>query len=191
MERRSFLKLSGAIAAAPLLPAADFYFTRLSYTSGDWSANARLPALVLRALAHASTMRVDPAERVAALGDAAMLSAPFCYLAGHRLLQFTPAERAHAERYVRGGGFLLVDDCARDPEGVFARSFEAEIARLFGPRAWHRLPPAHALQTSFYRVDGRDDLRALELDGRVRVLYSNGGVGVRLAVNIIHYALGA
>jgi hypothetical protein len=44
---------------------------------------------------------VDPAERVIALSDPKMLQAPFCYLAGHKLVQFTPAERRNFERYVR------------------------------------------------------------------------------------------
>ncbi len=194
MERRSFLKLSGGVALAPMLSSYDFYFTRLKYVSGDWDAAARLPGQVLQALARTSSMRVDPAERVAALADPAMLAVPFCYLAGHRLVQFTGPERAHVERYVRGGGFLFVDDRSGAADGLFARSFEAEMARLFGVRALRKLPASHGLFASFYRIDGaqHDALRAVDMDGRVRVLYANkGSGGVRLAVNIIHYALGA
>jgi hypothetical protein len=38
------------------------------------------------------------------------------------------------ERYVKGGGFVFVDDCNHDIDGLFAKSFEAEMAKMFGRR---------------------------------------------------------
>ena len=58
-----------------------------------------------------------------------MLEAPFCYLAGHKLVEFNPAERRNFERYVRNGGFVLVDDCNHDIDGLFAKSFESADGR--------------------------------------------------------------
>jgi len=113
----------------------DFYFTRLMYDSGDWDVDIRMPSNVLNSLIEYTTLKVDPAERVVALSDPKMLEAPFCYLAGHKLVQFSPVERKNFERYVRGGGFVFVDDCNHDIDGLFAKSFEAELARMFGPRA--------------------------------------------------------
>ena len=121
----------------------DFYFTRLMYESGDWDVDIRMPSNVLNSLVEYTTLRVDPAERVVALSDPKMLEAPFCYLAGHKLVQFTPAERKNFERYVRGGGFVFVDDCNHDIDGLFAKSFEAELARMFGPKALHKIPNNH------------------------------------------------
>src|SRR5471032_1234541 len=89
----------------------DFYFTRLTYESGDWDVDIRMPSNVLNSLVEYTTLRVDPVERIVALSDPKMLEAPFCYFAGHKLVQFTPAERKNIERYVKGGGFLFVDDC--------------------------------------------------------------------------------
>lgn len=199
MERRGFI-LSGAGALMLARPASaqahDFYLTRLAYESGDWERAPGMAAQVLAALHASGSVRVDPRERVAALADARMLAAPFCFLAGAKLVQFTAAERSHVERYVRGGGFLLADGSG----ALFARSFEAEMARLFGARALQPLAPAHPLFSSFYRLDAHP-LRALVQDGRIRVLYSNAGYArewergaqdsLRLAVNIIHHALGA
>ncbi|MFP5389939.1 MAG: DUF4159 domain-containing protein [Gammaproteobacteria bacterium] len=178
----------------------DFYFTRLTYESGDWDAYPGAAGAVLRALSSVASLRADPLERVVALGDPRMLESPFCYLCGHKLVQFTAAERRNLERFVRAGGFLLVDDCSRNPRGLFARSFEAEMRQLFGARALLPLPNAHALYTSFFHLDGGGALRAIAFGGRVRVLYANQnfaqawsegqGEPLRLAVNIIHYALG-
>jgi hypothetical protein len=225
VERRGFIKAGAAGAMLSLMPPLaraatarrdhDFYFTRLAYGSGDWEAAPGMAAHVLRTLAAASTLRVDPLERVVALDDARMLAAPFCFLGGSKLVQFSAIERRHLERYVRGGGFLFVDGCGPGAGGLFARSFEAELARLFGARALQRLAPSHPLYSSFYRFDGAPPtgrepagdgaaprhLSALLAGDRVRVLYSNknypceweGGAAdsLRFAVNIIHYALGA
>ncbi len=202
----------------------DFYFTRLVYDSGDWDVDIRMPSNVLNSLVEYTTLRVDPVERVIALADPKMLEAPFCYLAGHKLVQFSPAERKNFERYVKGGGFVFVDDCNHDIDGLFAKSFEAEVARIFGPKALHKIPNSHPVYSSFFKFDGppntgvelngwgddlvHDYLRAVEFNGRVRLLYSNKDYGcewdydfrnkrwlvidnTRFAVNIIQYALGA
>jgi hypothetical protein len=202
----------------------DFYFTRLTYDSGDWDVDVRMPSNVLNSLVEYTTLRVDPVERIIALSDPKMLEAPFCYMAGHKLVQFSNEERKNLERYVRGGGFLFVDDCNHDIDGLFARSFEAEMARIFGASAMRKIPASHPVYTSFFHFDGppntsielngwgddlvHDYLKAIEIGGRVRVLYSNKDYGcewdydfrnkrflavdnTRFAVNIIQYALGA
>jgi hypothetical protein len=202
----------------------DFYFTRLMYGSGDWDVDIRMPSNVLHSLVEYTTLRVDPVEKVVPLSDPRMLEAPFCYMAGHKLVQFTPAERKNFERYVRGGGFVFVDDCNHDIDGLFAKSFEAELARMFGPKALKKIPNSHPVYSSFFQFDGppntsnelngwgddlvHDYLKAIEFNGRVRVLYSNKDYGcewdydfrnkrwlvvdnTRFAVNIIQYALGA
>jgi len=202
----------------------DFYFTRLTYDSGDWDVDVRMPSNVLNSLIEYTTLRVDPVERIIALSDPKMLEAPFCYMAGHKLVQFSNEERKNLERYVRGGGFLFVDDCNHDIDGLFARSFEGEMARIFGASAMRKIPASHPVYSSFFHFDGppntsielngwgddlvHDYLKAIELGGRVRVLYSNKDYGcewdydfrnkrflavdnTRFAVNIIQYALGA
>ena len=203
----------------------DFYFTRLMYESGNWDVDIRMPSNVLNSLVEYTTLRVDTTERMVALSDPKMLQAPFCYLAGHKLVQFTPAERSNFEKYVRGGGFVFVDDCNHDIDGLFAKSFEAEMAKIFGPQALRKIPNNHPLYSCFFKFeDGPpttsmelngwgDDLvheylKAIEVKGRVRLLYSNKDYGcewdydfrnkrflavdnTRFAVNIIQYALGA
>jgi hypothetical protein len=130
---------------------------------------------------------------VVALADPKMLLAPFCYLAGHKLVEFNPAERRNFEQYVRNGGFVFVDDCNHDIDGLFATSFEAQMAGIFGPRALLTLPNTHPLYSSFFRFDGppatgfelngwgddlvHEHLRGIEIDGRLGVLYSNKDYG--------------
>lgn len=179
--------------AAPPAPEYDFWFTRLMYDSGDWDVDQRMPSNVITALIDYTSLRVDPKEHVVALADPRMLTAPFCYLAGHKLVEFNAEERRHFELYVKRGGFVFVDDCNHDIDGLFAKSFEAEMATIFGADALQKLPNDHPLYRSHFEFDGppatafelngwgddlvHDYLRAIEHRGRVGVLYSNKDYG--------------
>jgi len=202
----------------------DFVFTRLSYESGDWDVDERMPANLLNSLIEYTTLRVNRTEQVIALADPAMLTVPFCYMAGRRLLQFNHAERENFSRYVNNGGFVFVDDCNHDIDGMFARSFEQQMSELFGPEALQMLPNDHPIYSAFFEFDGPpntsqelngwgDDLvhkylKAIEIDGRIAVLYSNKDFGcewdydfrnkrfmrldnTRFGVNIVIYSMTA
>lgn len=186
--------LAGLPRAADAQATYDFWFTRLRYDSGDWDVDQRMPANILTSLVDYTNLRVDPDERVIALADPAMLTAPFCYLAGHKLVEFNDAERRNFERYVRNGGFVFVDDCNHDIDGLFATSFERQMAAIFGPDALKKLPNDHAIYSSFFEFDDgppatsfelngwgddliHDYLKGIEIDGRLGVLYSNKDYG--------------
>jgi hypothetical protein len=210
MTRAEFLRLVvGGLALAPLAQARgasptpdsplptpgsyDFRFTRLMYESGDWDVDQRMPSNLIDALIQYTTLRVDPKEHVLPLADPRMLAAPFCYIAGHKLVEFNADERRNFEKYVRNGGFVFADDCNHDIDGLFAKSFESEMASIFGAKALQKLPKSHPLFSSFFRFDGPpatgfelngwgDDLvheylRGIEIDGRLGVLYSNKDYG--------------
>jgi hypothetical protein len=203
ITRAAFLRaaLAGAAGALFARPAAaqraaggyDFWFTRLKYNSGDWDVDQRMPANLITSLVDYTTLRVDPKERVVALSDPAMLTAPFCYLAGHKAVEFSDAERRNFERYVRNGGFVFVDDCNHDIDGLFAKSFEAQMATIFGASAMKKLPNDHPLYSSFFKFPGppatsfelngwgddliHDYLKGITINGRLGVLYSNKDYG--------------
>ena len=48
----------------------------------------------------------------------------------------------------------MVDDCNHDIDGLFARSFEAQMAKIFGSKALKQLPNTHPLYRSFFKFDG-------------------------------------
>ncbi len=208
MTRADVLRLLGGalVAAAGALPLAaaqravgpgssgyDFWFTRLKYNSGDWDVDQRMPANLITSLVDYTSLRVDPKEHVVALADPAMLSAPFCYLAGHKAVEFSAAERRNFERYVRNGGFVFVDDCNHDIDGLFAKSFEAQMATIFGGEALKKLPNDHPIYSSFFKFKGppatsfelngwgddliHDYLKGITINGRLGLLYSNKDYG--------------
>jgi hypothetical protein len=171
----------------------DFWFTRLMYESGDWDVDQRMPSNIADTLLQYTTLRVDTQEHVIPLADARMMTAPFCYIAGHKLVEFNPDERRNFEAYLKNGGFILADDCNHDIDGLFAKSFEREIASIFGPERLEKLPKDHPLYSSFFTFDGppatsmelngwgddlvHDYLRGLTIDNRLGLLYSNKDYG--------------
>ncbi len=129
-----------------------FTFTRLRYRSGDWDTDQRMPANLLNSLIEYTTIPVQPQEKVIDLSSPSLFNAPFCYLSGHKLVQFDTQEAANFKKYVQNGGFVFVDDCNHDIDGLFAKSFEAQMSSLFGPDALQKIPNTHELYRSFFPV---------------------------------------
>ncbi len=218
--RRSGLRPAGGRNRPP-----PFTFTRLQYTSGDWDVDQRMPSNVLHSLVEYTTIPVAEHERIVPLASPEVFDTGFAYLTGHRLVQFTARERAVFTRYVKGGGFVFADDCNHDIDGLFARSFEAQMATIFGADALQKIPNDHDLYSAFFRFeDGpptaslelngwgddlvHDYLKAITIDGRIAVLYSNKDYGcewdydfrnkrflaednTKFSVNIVVYAMTA
>ena len=171
----------------------DFWFTRLQYESGNWDVDQRMPSNIIDTLLQYTTLRVDPEEKVIPLADPRMLTAPFVYIAGNKLVEFTPDERRNFEAYVRNGGFVFADDCNHDIDGLFSKSFELEMAAIFGADALKKLPKDHGVYSSFFSFDGpppntielngwgddlvHDYLKGIEINGRLGLLYSNKDYG--------------
>lgn len=207
MERRSFLKSAlTAAAAAPIASAAAslgpvlaatpaFAFARARYGSGNWDTDGKMPSNVLNSLVEYTSIRVETSEPVVALDSNELFGFPFVYLSGNELVRFTDRERENLGRYVHSGGFVFADDCNHDVDGVFARTFEAEMNKLFkGPERLEKLPKDHAIYRAFFEFpDGppptshelngwgddmvHDYLKAVNVGGRVGVLYSNKDYG--------------
>jgi len=200
-----------------------FTFTRISYNSGDWNTDQRMPSNILNSLIEYTTIPVNPNEKVVALDSNDLFESPFCYLSGHKLVQFSSQEAANFKNYVNNGGFVFVDDCNHDIDGLFARSFETQMANLFGKSALQKIPKEHALYRSFFKFEKgppttsfelngwgddlvHDYLKAIHVNGRIGVLYSNKDYGcewdydfrnkrflaednTKFGVNIIVYAM--
>ena len=112
-----------------------FFFTRLQYESGDWDVDQRMPSNLLYSLIEYTTLEVDTQEKITPLSSDEIFNSPFCYLSGHKLVQFTKKERENFKKYINNGGFVFVDDCNHDIDGLFAKSFERQIEEIFGPRS--------------------------------------------------------
>jgi hypothetical protein len=199
-----------------------FVFTRIQYDSGDWDTDQRMPVNILNSLVEYTTIPIDEKEKVVLLSSNEIFKSPFCYLSGHKLVEFSSKERDNFRKYVENGGFVFVDDCNHDIDGLFAKSFEQEMARTFGQNALQKIPNTHPIYNCFFHFEGpptttfelngwgddlvHDYLKAVEIKGRIGVLYSNKDYGcewdydfrnkrwlaednTKFGVNIISYAL--
>lgn len=201
-----------------------FTFARIKYRSGNWDTDQRMPANLLNSLVEYTTVPINQEEKVVDLADNELFSYPFTYLSGHKLVQFNQQERANFKKYVENGGFVFVDDCNHDIDGLFAKSFEAQMSSLFGTGALKKIPNSHEIYRSFFKFEKgppttsfelngwgddlvHDYLKAIEINGRIGVLYSNKDYGcewdydfrnkrfyaednTKFGVNIILYAMG-
>ena len=201
-----------------------FTFARIKYASGDWDTDQRMPANVLNSLLEYTTIPLNATEKVVNLATDEIFDYPFCYLSGHKLVQFTQKEAQNFKTYVQNGGFVFVDDCNHDIDALFAKSFETQMTTLFGTKNLKKIPNNHPVYSSFFKFENgppntsfelngwgddliHDYLKAIEINNRIGVLYSNKDYGcewdydfrnkrfltednTKFAVNIILYAMG-
>ena len=201
-----------------------FTFTRIKYRSGDWDTDQRMPSNLLNSLVEYTTIPINNEEKVVELSSNELFLYPFSYLSGHKLVQFDQQEMLNFKKYVDNGGFVFVDDCNHDIDGLFAKSFEAQMSSIFGQSALKKIPNNHEIYQSFFKFEKgppttsfelngwgddlvHDYLKAIEINGRIGVLYSNKDYGcewdydfrnkrfyaednTKFGVNIIIYAMG-
>jgi hypothetical protein len=228
VDRRDFLRsVSGAAAllvvsgtgeAAGQAPAprpqtkprgSEFVFARVRYTSGDWDFNPKVAANVLNSIVEYTTVPVYRDEVVITLDSQELFAFPFLFMTGHKLVRFSKAERDNLTRYVQRGGLLFSDDCNHDVAST----------------ALAKIPSTHPLYRAFFKypegppqtsheLNGwgddmvHDYLKAITIDNRIGVLYSNKDYGcewdydwknkrfqrddnTRFAINIVTYAMTA
>jgi|SRR5450755_2541454 Domain of unknown function (DUF4159) len=200
-----------------------FVFTRLRYKSGDWDTDQRMPANILNSLIEYTTIPVSPEEKIIDLDSSDIFGSPFCYISGHKLVQFDEKEASNFKKYAEQGGFVFADDCNHDIDGLFAKSFEAQMNLLFGNDCLQKISNHHEIYRSFFHFEKgppstafelngwgddliHDYLKAIEINGRMAVLYSNKDYGcewdydfrnkrflaednTKFGVNIIVYAM--
>src|SRR5688572_7842432 len=90
--------------------ASEFVFARLRYDSGDWDYNPKVAANVLNSVVEYTSIRVFPEEVVIPAGSDDLLSSPFLFMTGHKLVRFSPDERDRLRQFVQSGGLLFSDD---------------------------------------------------------------------------------
>ena len=112
-------------------------------------------ANVLDAVVQYTEIPVRQDEVVITLDSPELTSFPFLFMTGHKLVRFSEKERQGLVRFVDNGGLLFSDDCNHDVNGLYAKSFEAEIHKAFGGRdVLSKIPASHTLYRSFFQFDG-------------------------------------
>ena len=107
---------------------------------GDWYANpTALPNLIRFCNQHLNTS-INPNLTFVDVGSADLFNFPFVYLTGHGNVLFSDRDVANLRNYLKGGGFLHIDDnYGLDP---FIRR---EMQKVFPEIMPIELPPSHPI----------------------------------------------
>ena len=208
----------GQLQPSQVQPGARaFGIARLKYAGGgDWYEDRTSLVNLLRGLRARTSIAVSgEREAVVEPGAAALFQYPFVFACGHGNMKLSATEVANLRRYLTGGGFLWVDDdfgidpsLRRELKRVFPDQPLVELP--FSHPIFHGLydfprglPKVHEHSGGPARAFG------IVHEGRLVVLYSfdtdlgdgledeevhhdppeKREAALRMAINIVHYAL--
>ena len=225
LSRRRFLGLSLVLAATRARAFGEQ--ARLTFAQvrhgGRWDPRPDGLSRLAWEIAKRTSIETSAAVKPIALGDPELFRYPFAVLSSDQAVP-QPAENEVSElrRYLSYGGFLLIDDASASRGSAFEQSARQILGRVVPGAQLARVPREHVLYKSFYLLDGpagrisaSPELEALELGGRLAVLYSGNDLigafardslgsweyevtpggelqrekSIRLGVNIAMYAL--
>lgn len=223
--RRTLLGLGLLLAARRVLAFGDA--ARLTFAQvrhgGRWDPRPDGLSRLAWEISKRTSIETSPAVKSIALADPELFRYPFAVLSSDQAFS-APADNEIAElrRYLSYGGFLMVDDASGTRGGAFEQSARQLVSRIVPGAQLGRVARDHVLYKSFYLLDGpagrvatAPDLEALELGGRLAILYSGNDLigalardslgtwefevtpggelqrekSIRLGVNIAMYAL--
>ncbi len=186
------ITLAAGLLAAALAPTAAhalgestrFAVRSVLYDGGDPRPRESAPRRLGWEVRKRTSIDVHPDPGGARLDDPAIFDNPFLYWSGDEAFDpLSEAELAGLRRFVRFGGFVLIDDASPAQSG-FDRSIRRELGRAFAGRPLRPLANTHTVFRSFYlltrpegRVRGPEQLSAIEVGDRVAVLYSRHDLG--------------
>ncbi|MGQ9706260.1 MAG: DUF4159 domain-containing protein [bacterium] len=158
----------------------DIVIAKLKYSGGgDWYANpTSLPNLAREVKSRTGLPLAQIEEDVIVnLTDPDIQKYPIIFITGHGRITFSDEEARSLVNYLKGGGFLHVDDNYGMDE-----FFRPEMERLFGKGCLVELPKSHLIYHCFYDLDGLPKIHehhggpakgyGIYLDGRLCVFYS-------------------
>lgn len=182
MLRRHLLALPLLFAARRALAFGDearLTFAQLRH-GGRWDPRPDGLSRLAWEIARRTSIETSPVVKALAPSDPELFHFPFSVLSSD---QGFPAladnEVAELRRYLSYGGFLLLDDASAQRGSAFEQSARQLVSRIAPGAQLSRVGREHVIYKSFYLLDGptgrvasMPDLEALEMGGRIAVLYS-------------------
>jgi len=188
LTRRTFVGLGLALAARRTLAfgeAARLMFAQVRH-GGRWDPRPDGLSRLAWEISKRTSIETSPMVKAMALADPELFRYPMAVLSSDQAFP-PPADNEVSElrRYLSYGGFLLIDDASGTRGGAFEQSARQLVSRIVPAAQLGRVPRDHVLYKSFYLLEGpagrvaaTPDLEALELGGRLAVLYSGNDLVV-------------
>lgn len=145
---------------------------------GDWYANpTSLPNLIRFCNSNINTT-ITPKPATVEPGSPDLFSYPFVHMTGHGNVVFSPSDIENLRKYLKGGGFLHIDDNYGMDEYI-----RKEIKKIFPDKALVEIPDTHAIfQKPFLFANGlpkihehdgkRPQAFGIFIDNRLVLLYT-------------------
>jgi len=161
-----------------------------------WNSEPDAMPNVAEAVSLYTDIKMDVRDMIT-LDSEELFGLPFIFLTGEADFEWTEVEARNLGRYLRQGGFLMVDDSSDIPMigSAFDRSARALLRAALGEDCrFEKIPNDHWLYHCFFDFNGPpvgfdfnrfarpvkapyDFLEGIFLDGRLAVLYSNKAYG--------------
>lgn len=107
---------------------------------GDWYANpTSLPNLIRFCNSNINTT-ITPKPATVEPGSPDLFSYPFVHMTGHGNVVFSPSDVENLRKYLKGGGFLHIDDNYGMDEYI-----RKEIKKIFPDKALVEIPANHTI----------------------------------------------
>lgn len=151
---------------------------RLHYGGGgDWYWGSSALPNFLRFVRDNSNFPVDTLEKTVQIMDEDLFRYPFLFATGHGEVRFSDEEKERLRTYLKGGGFLFLNDSYG-----MDKNLRKEIRSLFPERELVELPFEHPIYHSYYdfpngppKIHEHDNKPAqgfgVLIDGRVVLYY--------------------
>ncbi len=195
-SRRSLLQALVAGGAAALLPkgarafgdAARLVFAQARH-GGRWDPRPGGLGRLAWEIARRTSIETSPVPHPLGMADPDLFRYPLVTLSSDSAFPLPgEAELSALRRYLAYGGLLLLDDASGAPGGGFQMSARALLKATLPSSNIVKVARDHVIYKSFYLLDGpagrvaaTPDLEAIELGGRLAVLYSGNDLCGALA----------
>lgn len=171
-------------AVSALGDASLFQVRAIDYRGGESNPRPTAPRRLAWEVRKRTSIDVNLEPGRTRLDDPSIFETPFLYWAGDGAFEpLSEREIIGLRRFVRFGGFVLIDDAASGGDG-FDRSVRRELSRAFPNQPLRPLDNSHTIFRSFYllerpegRIRGPERLEAIDDGERVAVLYSRHDLG--------------
>lgn len=145
---------------------------------GDWYANpTALPNLIRFCNSNTKTT-INPKPATVEPSSPDLFSYPFVHMTGHGNVVFSPSDVQNLQKYLKGGGFLHIDDNYGMDEYI-----RKEIKKIFPDKELIEIPATHAIfQKPYHFSNGLPKIHEHEgkrpqafgifIDNRLVLLYT-------------------
>ena len=166
--------------------------------SGDWDCDKTAMVNLADQLERRTGSIAPFSSNVVELDSDEVHDAPFIFMTGHNDFQFTEGEVKRLREYLKGGGYLWINDSTHEGEDAYDIAVRREMKRVFNDIEMTRLPKESNLFKGPYDLTKgykgykyvlpgdkyrQDYLEQLIVDRRTAVIYTRNDYGDGLEID--------